>query len=147
MSLVRFRCFLQDTTPPPEIFLPLLDVTPPSIAALEASDEQCVDYSKLAERNVSFAISIPGEGHWVEHALYGETHGDESNGIGDDVALSGREQWQKAFEKRFVKVGKQTERKEIGAWIKVYNSEDGVAEGTDLKVMGIYTFVGLLTME
>ena len=59
-TLVRFRCLLQDTTAGPEIFLPH------SQGQLPVQEGQDIDYSKLRERQVAFAVGVPGEARWVD---------------------------------------------------------------------------------
>ncbi|KAL1405122.1 hypothetical protein Q8F55_008745 [Vanrija albida] len=53
LSVVRFRCLLQDTGYPAEVYLPD-----------EAPAGEQVDWSKLRERWVGWAVEVPGEQAW-----------------------------------------------------------------------------------
>lgn len=65
---------LQDTSYAPEIFLPYLPGD-----AEEESDNSEVDYSKLRERSVCWAVGVPGESAWVEGALAGSPDSKEDS--------------------------------------------------------------------
>lgn len=60
-TLVRFRAMLQDTSYAPEIFLPATAGEPDD--ADEGAGE--IDYSKLKERSVCWAVGVPGESSWA----------------------------------------------------------------------------------
>ncbi|TXT04340.1 hypothetical protein VHUM_04107 [Vanrija humicola] len=55
LSVVRFRCLLQDTGYPAEVYLPD-----------EAPAGEQVDWSKLRERWVGWAVEVPGEQPWAK---------------------------------------------------------------------------------
>lgn len=61
---------LQDTTYPPEIFLPLREGEEDI-----QEDGEDIDYAKLRERGVVFAVGVPGESEWVEKVSFRESSG------------------------------------------------------------------------
>ncbi|KAJ9121232.1 hypothetical protein QFC24_004907 [Naganishia onofrii] len=65
LSVCRFRCMLQDTGYPLEVYLP---------PAADADDDQDVeatetDWSRLKERWVGWAVEVPGEQPWIKQML------------------------------------------------------------------------------
>jgi hypothetical protein len=62
-TLVRFRAMLQDTSFAPEIFLPATAGEPDDIEVNDGATE--IDYAKLRERGVCWAVGVPGETSWV----------------------------------------------------------------------------------
>lgn len=62
-TLVRFRAMLQDTSYAPEIFLPATAAEPDDADVDDGAGE--IDYAKLRERSVCWAVGVPGETSWA----------------------------------------------------------------------------------
>ncbi|KAG9080098.1 hypothetical protein FRC06_007082, partial [Ceratobasidium sp. 370] len=85
-SLVRMRLMVQDNSTSPEIYLAQQPnglpggwaMEHPSTPTADADQAQPalvpgdVDYSKLRERHVLWAVQVPGESHWPSRLLDGE---------------------------------------------------------------------------
>lgn len=74
LSLVRFRAMVQDTSCSPEMYISSLTDTKCGGWGLESEAELPMaldlhsDFSVLKERDVLWAVSIPGEGHWCSRS-------------------------------------------------------------------------------
>ncbi|KAJ9120939.1 hypothetical protein QFC22_002875 [Naganishia vaughanmartiniae] len=71
LSVCRFRCMLQDTGYPLEVYLPpaagadIGDVEEENVEV----DEGNMDWSRLKERWVGWAVEVPGEQPWIKQML------------------------------------------------------------------------------
>ncbi|KAL7413860.1 hypothetical protein BDY24DRAFT_370138 [Mrakia frigida] len=138
-SLVSFRCMLQDTTYPTEIFLPLLEGEEEEEAVEEEGAE--IDYSKLRERGVVFAVGVPGEQGWVEEIL-NPSSASSSSTSNDEPESEPHKSIAHKFPYLQAKTGHFASRSErIGAFIKTYDTTTPSPPTT------VQTYIGLLTFS
>ncbi|KDQ60574.1 hypothetical protein JAAARDRAFT_31540 [Jaapia argillacea MUCL 33604] len=128
-SLVRFRAMVQDTSPSPEMYLS--EVGEGACggwgmdATLNESEIGILDYSKLKECTVVWAVNVPGETDWCKQKLDG-AHPDAAREVPTPVRTH-----------KFP-VG---DVPHVGIQVKIYD------KGDTLKSTDVVTFVGILTTE
>ncbi|KAL5490150.1 hypothetical protein ACEPAI_4983 [Sanghuangporus weigelae] len=141
MSLVRFTAMVQDTSCSPEMYLSCLQdsicggwgldslVELPEIFTLQS------DPNILKERDVIWAVTIPGQGHWCEQSRTGNVVGTMASSSASSVASTSPQS---------CKSHKYPipDSAHIAVLLKVY---DNSAES--LKPASSHEFVGVLTSE
>ncbi|KAF8582639.1 hypothetical protein K439DRAFT_1635083 [Ramaria rubella] len=127
--LIRFRAMVQDTSASPEIYPSLLRNARPGGWGLAevAADEDLLDLQHLKERDVVWAISVPGESSFVAQ------HFDDADSL---ASIPGTMSNTLLFKDPLMR------KDHVGMQVKIYDSVVPPLKPTDL-----HTFVGLLTFE
>ncbi|KAK4689588.1 hypothetical protein P7C73_g502, partial [Tremellales sp. Uapishka_1] len=125
LSIVSFRCLLQDTGYPMEVYLPA------SIPAPE-TDDAPVDWSKLQERWVGWGVEIPGEQSW--------SNDKQANGTLPQLdrlsITSARSSLHPAVHSKYPLPGKAGDY--LGALVKVYDD-------LSYRPASTFTFIGIVS--
>ncbi|KAL5533277.1 hypothetical protein ACEPAF_5053 [Sanghuangporus sanghuang] len=141
MSLVRFTAMVQDTSCSPEVYLSCLkDVICggwglDSLVELPENLNLRSDSDTLKERDVIWAVTIPGQGHWCEQSRAGNAVGTIASSSASSVASTSTQNY-KSHKYPI------PDSAHIAVLLKVY---DNSAES--LKPASSHEFVGVLTSE
>ncbi|KAG7563056.1 hypothetical protein FFLO_01488 [Filobasidium floriforme] len=139
LTVCRFRCMLQDTGYPLEVYMP-----PAESDGLEGGDSgannlygNSVDWSRLKERWVGWGVEIPGEQPWIKAELEGSStlisgfEGLSVDARSSPVALP------TSVHGKFPETSAKGSY--TGALLKVYDPE------TSYQAASTYTFTGILS--
>ncbi|OCF38545.1 hypothetical protein I317_07679 [Kwoniella heveanensis CBS 569] len=136
LSLVSFKCLLQDTGYPMEVYLPGSS----SDAEAEAGPSGQVDWTQLKERWVGWGVEIPGEQEWSKKAVQLTEEANLERRL-DNVSLHDTRDNQskslpKSVHSKYPLPGK--EGAYLGALIKVYDD-------VSFKPASVHDFIGVLS--
>ncbi|CED83757.1 Conserved membrane protein [Phaffia rhodozyma] len=129
-SIVSFRCMLQDTTSQPEVFMPVLETDEPESGSTGQGED--IDYSRLKERAVVWAVGVPGESSWVQDTLVPNARSLSASPKPIEIHPS------IAHKFPCVQSGEGSEAERAGAFIKFYDDSTH-------SPLTIHTVIGLLT--
>ncbi|WVQ95014.1 hypothetical protein IAU59_002106 [Kwoniella sp. CBS 9459] len=136
LSLVSFKCLLQDTGYPMEVYLPGSHA---EASEAESGPSGQVDWTRLKERWVGWGVEVPGEQAWSKRAA---RSAEESNLEGrlNDVSLTDdsprSSTLPKSVHAKYPLPGKEGDY--LGALIKVYDD-------VSFKPASVHEFIGVLS--
>ncbi|WVF67427.1 hypothetical protein IAT40_002183 [Kwoniella sp. CBS 6097] len=136
LSLVSFRCLLQDTGYPMEVYLPGSSPVAVESESGPSQQQQQVDWTRLKERWVGWGVEIPGEQAWSKRATHSNEDANLEGRLNNVSLYDNNKSLPKSVHTKYPLPGKEGDY--LGALIKVYDD-------VSFKPASVHEFIGVLS--